>query len=268
HESRRIDNQLKGRAGRQGSPGETQFFLSLDDEVMRLFGGDRLKGLFDRLGVKTGQAVSDRMLDKAISSAQKKIEGMHFDTRKNTTKYDGVLNVHRNLFYKDREAIVGGADVPAMLGGWAADEVDRMIGEANLGKRASAEAAATLWSTIRERFQMPDEVRPKSLQGEGKVEVAALRREVLDALEKRLGDQKARFGDAAWGQGLRDIALDSLDEAWYNHLENMQLMQSGIGLEAYAQKDPWIAYQERAFEQWNQMKADVATTVVRAALAA
>jgi preprotein translocase subunit SecA len=266
HESRRIDNQLKGRAGRQGTPGETQFFVSLDDELMRLFGGDKLKRIFDHLGVQKGQAVTDKMLDKAISAAQEKIESMHFDVRKNTTKYDGVLNVQRQIYYKDREAVVEGQEIDPLLRDWAADGFDGIVEEQGFGKKIAAEEADQIWTKVKDGWGLDDGMKPASMSGSGKIEAATMRKELLAAIDAKLTAQRKKYGDETWQGTLKEVTLDSMDEGWFNHLENMQMLQSGVGLEAYAQKDPWIAYQQRGFEEWNGMKSEIEANVLKIAL--
>lgn len=346
HEARRIDNQLKGRSGRQGDPGETQFFVSLDDELLRLFGGDKLKKIFDRLGVPANEAVSDSLLDKAIGAAQKKIEGMHFEVRKDTTKHDQVLNEHREMYYADRDDIVDGkTDIGEQIPGWVEEGIDEALEEAHAGKHVNAHEAAELWTQIKERTGVDDSLKPACLAGgsevsENRIEVATLRKQVLDGVDARLKDlhqkyvstavdtmltqmrqsvpamkqammgeiqrlaaadpQKARAsqeelnkteaeaekqvlrsideyqaklapqrdkaGEGMWQDTLRNLMLDRMDEAWFEHLENMQAMQSGIGWVSYGQQDPWVEYQKQALELWNGMKSVVEADVTKTVL--
>ncbi|MBM3462564.1 MAG: preprotein translocase subunit SecA [Armatimonadetes bacterium] len=266
HESRRIDNQLKGRAARQGNPGETQFFVSLDDELMRLFGGDRLKKIFDRLGIQQNQAVQDHMLDKAIESAQKKVESMHFEMRKNTTKYDGVLNTQRDLMYEDRKALLEGADLGESLPDWASAVADKVLEDKEVTrKKVTLDKAREVWTEASTRMGLPATPVPACLTGE-KVVVAKLRDEIVGLVKARAAAQEKTVGSEVWQAYLRRVTMSAMDEGWFEHLENMQELQSGIGLVAYGEQDPWIAYQKRGYEMWQEMKLAVEAEALKNAL--
>ncbi|MDY2648920.1 MAG: preprotein translocase subunit SecA [Pyramidobacter porci] len=253
HESRRIDNQLRGRAGRQGDPGSSRFYLSLEDDLLRLFGSDRIGGMLDKLGMERGESIEHPLLTRAIENAQKKVEMMHYDVRRQLLLYDNVMNQQREAVYAERSTILGDSEILEHAKEIAVSNVDDIIDAAfPEDKEANPVYAANklrgiYWPGIE-----------KSLAG------ADDRRNVMPAVEKMKEEISARFDDRvdklepAVAEGLfRFIALHVLDGAWKEHLLGMDVLRQGIGLRAVGQKDPLMEYQFESFNLFQETMAHV-----------
>ena len=288
HESRRIDNQLRGRAGRQGDPGETQFFVSLDDDLMRIFGSDRIKGMMQSLGIPDDEPIVSGMVTRSLEKAQQRVEGHHFDTRKHVLQYDDVLNKHRLAIYAERRGLVTGERADAH------EEVMRMIeGEIE---------HVVLFHTSAEKTDIPQEFSEEGKLAEGdwnpkelletfntivplteeeKISLQVALPEVSRDKEKLLQDRtkiieemlsivRARlvksieaFGDEEKVRRLeRGLLLRAIDGAWMRHLEDMTYLRRTIGLQGYAQRDPLVEYKKEAFRLYAALREDVAKEVV------
>jgi preprotein translocase subunit SecA len=260
HESRRIDNQLRGRSGRQGDPGETRFYLSAVDEVIRLFAGDRIYKILDRLGPKEGEPIEHRMLTNRIEGAQRKVEEFHFVNRKNVVKYDDVLNEQRKQVYSRRREILEGDDMRESMMGWIEDVVEAVV-DAHAG---SEEGDEWDWDGMWVALQSIYPVR---------VQLASLDRDKLDReelLDRLFGDAVSHYEarESEWGEELtrnieRWITLQVLDTRWREHLDNMDYMRQGIGLRGYAQKDPLVEYRHEGLAMFEEMNFLVKQEVVR-----
>jgi preprotein translocase subunit SecA len=250
HESRRIDNQLRGRAGRQGDPGSSQFYLSLQDDLMRLFGGDNLSSFMDRLGLEEDQPIENRMVSKAIERAQKKVEANNYDIRKHVLKYDDVMNKQREIIYKQRMHILENENLRDVVAGMCRDLVDFMI-----DTYCPPEQVPEDWD-LKDLIEYADHV----FAAPGALDEGQLRRFDRDELRDHLYDQvdlayEAR--DAELGEVLRElerlILLRTVDTKWMDHIDAMDTLRQGIHLRAYGQMDPLTAYQQEGFQMFRDM---------------
>ncbi len=254
HESRRIDNQLRGRSGRQGDPGSSRFYLALDDDLMRLFGSDRLKGLMDKLGMEDGEPIENRMVSRAIENAQKRVEAHNFEIRKQLLEYDNVMNQQREVIYSRRRELMETDDPVAFVNEYVEEIVDEIF--------ASLQAAK-------------GEVEPETLEA-----AAAQLEDLLDLkmpLETGADDEKKAVLEAVAerqrllsevaGEQYKEIAryflLDTLDRHWKEHLLSMDHLRDGIGLRGYGQKDPKQEYKREGFELFQQLIYSMRDAAIR-----
>ena len=265
HESRRIDNQLRGRAGRQGDPGESRFYISLEDDLMRLFGSDRISGMLDKLGLDDDTPIDQKILSNAIESAQSKVEGRNFQSRKYTLDYDDVMNRQREIIYDQRRKVLDGenlkSSIQAMIRDSVARSVQSVVGEHNYLDTWQAEEIVKRWEKV---FLQPgemtftpedlDKLTPKELIEQLQEKAMA----VYEAKEQQLGEQLMRELE-------RVILLKVVDTHWMDHIDAMHELRRGIGLQAYAQQDPVVAYKREGFDMFdemiNEIKDDTARTI-------
>ena len=273
HESRRIDNQLRGRAGRQGDPGESRFFLSLEDDILRLFGSERIQNMMERLGVDDDTPLDQKMLSGAIENAQKQVESRNFQTRKNVLEYDDVMNTQRKVIYEQRRQVLDGEDIHAavenMLTATVSGLVEGHAGEqAHLSgedfKTATAHLAGSVFTPAQlAKFQeAADSTAPARLSGK-MLETAqanyAQREAVIEqAMAGRMGPGKSAMRELE-----RVILLRVVDEYWMDHIDAMTELRQGIGLRAYGQSDPVVEYKREGFEMFEQMIAAIQEETVR-----
>lgn len=253
HEARRIDNQLRGRSGRQGDPGETQFYVSCEDDLMRIFGGDRILRVMDRLKVDEDTPIENRMISKSLEGAQKKVEGFNFDTRKNVVKYDDVMNRHRKATYIMRREILHQADISKRVKEFIDSEVKDL---------ANSPIAMTedYEDFLKEVFPFEDKVLDKLFDQPADKFEEALKKEV----EKMYRQQEERFAPEILRKIERDVYLQILDNFWMQHLENMEHLREGIHWVGVGQKDPLVEYRRQAQHIFEQMQLDLRHDVVRA----
>ena len=262
HESRRIDNQLIGRSGRQGDPGESKFFLSLEDNLLRMFGTEKFMELFRQMGVEEGEKIHHSLLTKAIANAQKKIEGNYFGMREQLLKYDRVNNEQREIIYEDRQAILNGTEMETIVLSYM-DEWLRLVVEQMDHNRKEWRV-----ETLREKMlpiipEMPSGLTDEKLKHMKKKtlyqELYAQIKDRYDFLQKALG------GKESMEQLMRIILLKTIDNKWMTHLDNMEKLKEGIGLMAYGQTDPVIAYKQEGyrmfFEMLENIKIDTLSTL-------
>ncbi len=263
HESRRIDNQLRGRSGRQGDPGESRFYLSAQDEVIRLFAGERIYKILDsRFGPPDGEPIEAKMLTSRIEGAQKKVEEFHFVNRKNVVKYDDVLNEQREQVYATRREILEGEDLHEMVVGWFEDVVEAAV-DAHTGGGGFAEDWdwESMWVSLQSVY--PIRISLETVDREN-----VTREELLDRIfDDAISSYEAR--EKEWGEELtrnleRWVVLQVLDVRWREHLDNMDYMRQGIGLRGYAQKDPLVEYRAEGAVMFNEMDFLVKQETVRA----
>ena len=252
HESRRIDNQLRGRAGRQGDPGVTQFFVSTEDDLMRIFGGDRIAGLMERLKVDDETPIENRLISKSLEGAQKKVEGFHFDQRKNVVQYDDVMNRHRKAIYAMRREILLSEDISKRVKIFAEEEAKAMAASPDL-------LTDTFEVVIRDTFPL-DEASldrlfdtPSDKFGDVLVKEA---HELYDARQSAFGAEILRKVE-------RDIYLQVLDNLWMQHLENMDHLREGIHWISVGQRDPLVEYRRQGQTLFDGMQAELRHEVVR-----
>jgi len=260
HESRRIDNQLRGRSGRQGDPGETRFYLSAQDEVIRLFAGDRIYSILDKLGPSDGSPIEHGMLTKRIEGAQKKVEEFHFVNRKNVVKYDDVLNEQRKQVYERRQEILRGDDIHENLLEWIWDVLEAALDAHAEGDYAEQWDWDGLWVALASIF--PIRIPQSELQNAKLPKEELLETIYNDAVEY----YEAR--EQEWGEELtrsleRWITLQVTDARWREHLDNMDYMRQGIGLRGYAQKDPLVEYRSEGQAMFGEMSFLIQQEVVR-----
>ncbi|MCL1873560.1 MAG: preprotein translocase subunit SecA [Clostridiales bacterium] len=261
HESRRIDNQLRGRAGRQGDPGSSRFFISMEDDLMRLFGGDNLAGVMDRLGMDDSTPIDAAILSKQIESAQKRVESRHFDSRKSVLDYDDVMNKQREIIYGQRRRALSGDNLKESIEDMIHKVIERTVAYYSTVSKYPEEWDLAVLLNDAEAF-LVDENKPKAgdLANMAAAEIPELFKErafaYYAAKEKDMGEEKLR-------QLERLVILRVVDEKWMDHLDAMDQLRQGIGLRAYGQTDPLIAYKKEAFNMFQQMSEDIQVEVVR-----
>ena len=261
HESRRIDNQLRGRSGRQGDPGESRFYISLEDDLMRLFGSEKMISMFNALGIPEGQEIEHKMLSKAIENAQKKIEGNNFGIRKNLLEYDQVNNEQREIIYAERRRVLDGESMRDVIYKMITDivdnTVDMVIGEENDSEEWNlAELNSLLLPIIplepitKERISKPKK----------------------DSLKQQLKEEAVRFYEIKEAEfpepemireAERVVLLKVIDRKWMNHIDDMDQLRQGIGLQAYGQRDPLVEYKMNAYEMFENMTESIKEDTIR-----
>ena len=251
HESRRIDNQLRGRAGRQGDPGESRFYISLEDDLMRLFGSERLINMFTALGIPEGQQIEHKMLTDAIENAQKKIEGNNFGIRKNLLEYDDVNNEQREIMYAERRRVLDGESMRDVIYKMMTDIVDgcvdTAIGDDNRPENWDFRELNELILPI-----IPLEPISRSrFTGDNK---GALKQQLKEEAVKLYESKEAEFPDSEQLRELeRVVLLKVIDKKWMDHIDDMDQLRQGIGLQAYAQRDPLIEYKMSGYDMFDAM---------------
>jgi len=261
HESRRIDNQLRGRAGRQGDPGSSRFYLSLEDDLMRIFGADRIQGIMGRLGMEDGEPIEHGLVTRAIENAQKKVEGHNFDIRKHLLEYDDVLNKQREVIYSKRREFLKGEGLKEAVLDMAAE-----LGEEIAARYVDKELHPSDWDLpgLNEAFHHQFNLRLELKSDE----VEGLRPEGLSdlALERVVAvyeDKERRFGAPMLRQLEKIILLQTIDTLWKDHLLNMDHLKEGIGLRGYGQKNPLQEYQKEGYDMFEEMNHRVQEDVVQ-----
>ena len=263
HESRRIDNQLRGRAGRQGDPGESRFYLSLEDDIMRLFGSERVMGMMEKLGVDEDTPIEQKMLTNAIENAQKQVESRNFQTRKNVLQYDDVMNTQREVIYKQRRQVLDGEDLQNSIQNMLHTMVENAIqGHMGEQKHMSAESFREATALFHTMFLQPGELAltDEELQNYNEQQLVELvenrAKEVYAAKEQEIGSPLMRELE-------RVIMLRVVDEYWMDQIDSMNDLKQGIGLRAYAQTDPVVAYKKEGYEMFEQMVAAIQEETLR-----
>jgi len=263
HESRRIDNQLRGRAGRQGDPGETRFFLSLEDDIMRLFGSERVMNMMEKMGVEEDMPIEAKMLTNAIENAQLQVESRHFQTRKSVLQYDDVMNTQREVIYEQRNQVLNGGDLQQVIQNMLRSEVEGAI-HGHMGELKSLDAAAfqEAIAPFRSMFILPGELM---LSDE---ELAKHDADSLVELVHGLGKQRYELKEQMYTSPImreleRVIMLRVVDEYWMDQIDAMDELKQGIGLRAYGQSDPVVAYKQEGFEMFEAMIAAIREETLR-----
>jgi preprotein translocase subunit SecA len=263
HESRRIDNQLRGRAGRQGDPGETRFYLSLEDDIMRLFGSERVMGMMEKLGVDEDTPIDAKILSGAIENAQRQVESRNFQTRKNVLQYDDVMNTQREVIYKQRDQVLNGEDLQNSIQNMIHTMVEKAIlGHMGEQKHMDAESFREATANFHAMFLLPGELNlsDEELQqydADALVDLVANRaKEVYAQKEQEIGSPLMRELE-------RVLMLRVVDEYWMDHIDAMTELRQGIGLRAYGQTDPVVAYKQEGFEMFEQMIAAIQEETLR-----
>jgi len=261
HESRRIDNQLRGRAGRQGDPGSSRFYISLEDDLMRLFGGENIKGLIDRLGVNEDEPIEHSMITKSIENAQKKVEAHNFNIRKHVLEYDDVMNTQREVIYSQRRRVLENENLK--------DSILEMIGEvidSLLDIYAAKEIHPEEWNLkglsdyLMDIFQIRYEVEAERLEDISRDD---LRRELISRAQAAYEKKEEELGSETMRELERYIMLKTVDQKWMDHIDAMDQLREGIGLRAYGQRDPLIEYKFEGYEMFQEMIRSIQEDTLR-----
>ena len=259
HESRRIDNQLRGRSGRQGDIGESRFFIGLDDDLMKIFGGDAITRVYNTLGADENMPIASKMISKAVENAQKKVEGRNFSIRKNVLKYDDVMNAQREIIYKQRREVLDGEDIHNnilnMINSIAEETVSMFI-EGEDGKTVNVES---LNAEIANIFGLDMLYYIKEHKDDSTAIIEELEKQATEkyqAKEEEITEEKMRELE-------RVVMLKVVDEKWMNHIDSMDELKNGIGLRAYGQQDPVVKYRMEGMDMFEEMVANIKVDVVK-----
>ena len=261
HESRRIDNQLRGRAGRQGDPGESRFYISLEDDLMRLFGSEHLMSVFNTLGVQDGEQIEHKMLSNAIEKAQKKIEGNHFGVRKNLLEYDQVMNEQREIIYEERRRVLDGESMKGAVLNMLDAYIDRTV-----DLYASPVADATEWDLDALNTELADSLQLSKvpLDEAQTMKQPELKEMFKERAAKAYEEKEAQFPEAEqMREAERVILLKVIDRKWMDHIDDMDQLRQGIGLQSYGQKDPLVQYKMLGYQMFGEMTDAIGADTVR-----
>lgn len=263
HESRRIDNQLRGRSGRQGDPGSTQFFISMEDELLRLFGGDRMKSVVDRLGVEEDEPIEANMLTKSIENAQKKVESRNFAIRKYVLQYDNVMNKQREAIYSDRRKVLFGEDLRERILSMTEDMVYEAADNAVMGAKYAEEwdfAHLTEQLKLVSKKYSPRKYSEDDLHH---LTVDGLKEDVYEDFLKLYENKESEIGDETMRDLERMVLLRVTDNKWMDHIDAMDQLRHGIGLRALGQQDPALAYADEGFDMFELMTESIKEDTVK-----
>ena len=261
HEPRRIDNQLRGRSGRQGDPGESRFYISLEDDLMRLFGSEKMISMFNALGIPEGQEIEHKMLSKAIENAQKKIEGNNFGIRKNLLEYDQVNNEQREIIYAERRRVLDGESMRDVIYKMITDivdnTVDMVIGEENDSEEWNLAELNSLLLPI-----IP--LEPITKERISKPKKDSLKQQLKEEAVRFYETKEAEFPEPEMiREAERVVLLKVIDRKWMNHIDDMDQLRQGIGLQAYGQRDPLVEYKMNAYEMFENMTESIKEDTIR-----
>ena len=258
HESRRIDNQLRGRSGRQGDPGESRFFLSLQDDLMRLFSSDRVMGMMDALGLDEDTPIDAKILSGAVENAQKSVESRNFRSRKNVLEYDNVMNTQREVIYAQRQKVLDGEDLKESIAHMLEQVVASTVADclADFGGQVTEESLQAVAGKMQGIYF------PKGMALEGKTQ-QALTEEILAAAQALYAQKETRYGSGMMRELERVFMLRVVDEYWMDNIDAMDDLKQGIGLRAYGQHDPVIAYKEEGYEMFQAMITAIREETIR-----
>ena len=252
HDSRRIDNQLRGRAGRQGDPGSSRFYLSLDDDLMKRFASERVTGLMERLGLDEDVAIESKLVSRTIESAQSRVEGFNFDIRKRVVEFDDVINKQRETIYAERDKVLHNEDLTETVRRFLDDEVDALVDQYLGGEDPEAWNLDAFSAALSGMGLTGEETSADTLWDLGGREaIAAHLREVADA---KLDAREAEVGETDWAQVERIVLLRTIDSLWVEHLTELDDMRRGIGLRGYAQQDPLNEFRREAFRMYEEFR--------------
>jgi len=270
HESRRIDNQLRGRSGRQGDPGSSRFYLSLEDDLLRIFGSDRISSIMDKMGMEEDEPIEHNLISRAIENAQRKVEGHNFDIRKHLLEYDDVMNKQREVIYKQRREALAGENLKGVVEDMIADLVDDIVNDLADSKVPSEDWD---WPAVEERgqafFALPLRVAEEKRQG---LTADTLFEQLLAEIKQAYAAKEQRLGEPTMRYLERIVLLQNVDTLWKEHLLHMDHLKQGIGLRGYGQKNPLDEYKKEGFsmfmEMINSVKQNTISTLFRVELAA
>ena len=263
HESRRIDNQLRGRSGRQGDPGTSKFFLSLEDDLMRIFGSERMDGMLKKLGLEEGEAIIHPWINKALEKAQQKVEARNFDIRKQLLKYDDVMNDQRKVIYEQRREIMNAEDVNATVTDMRHEVIESLVNKTiPAGTYHEQWDLDTLAAEVAGTLNLDEDIKQWA-EEEGVADQEILER-LLEASNRRLAEKAANYGSELFRMAEKSILLQVIDQQWKEHLLALDHLRQGINLRAYAQRDPLNEYKREAFNLFDEMLESVRHTITGA----
>ncbi len=259
HESRRIDNQLRGRSGRQGDPGSSQFYVSLEDDLMRLFGSDNISGLLNRMGMDEGEPIEHSLITRSIEKAQKKVEGRNFEIRKAILQYDNIMNKQREIIYEQRRKVLFADDLKENVMGM----LEKIIEDA-MNSYISPEIHQDEWdlealTNYFEQFSFNKKIKTGDLKGLNRQEILG---SLIQVGMEIYEDKEGQLGNELMLNLTKFIALRVIDSKWMNHLDNMDELRQGIGLRAYGQKDPLTEYKFESYDMFNEMTSSIREDLV------
>ena len=261
HEARRIDNQLRGRSGRQGDPGSTQFYVALDDDIIRRFGGDRIRSVMDWAGMEEDEPISSSVVSKAVENSQVKVEAYHFDMRKHLVEYDDVVNTHRDVIYGEREKILSGADLKANIRDMLAERIDEIV-EENLGARRPDD-----WNldglNADLATMMPPSPEWADLDAMADKGANGVEEMILNRADSLYEDIESAIERDNMREVERHVMLSAVDANWVQHLTAMENLRQGIGLYAYGQRDPLVMYKKEGMDQFRTLQSRIQGDVTR-----
>jgi len=256
HESRRIDNQLRGRSGRQGDPGASKFFVSLEDDLMRIFGSERMDSMLQRLGLKEGEAIIHPWVNKALAKAQQKVEARNYDIRKQLLKYDDVMNDQRKVVYEQRKEIMSARDVAATVADMRNETIDEMVALAIPENSLAEQWDITALHAECLRLLALDLPLAEWAKEEG-ITSEEIRERITAAADRKMAEKSANYGPELMRMAEKSLLLQLLDQTWKDHLLSLDHLRQGINLRAYAQRDPLNEYKREAFELFEAMLANL-----------
>ena len=261
HESRRIDNQLRGRAGRQGDPGESIFFISLEDDLMRIFGSEKIQGVIDKLGLEESEAIESKMVTKAIENAQKKVEGNNFDIRKNLLGYDDVMNLQREVIYRQRTEVLEGKNLKEQIEGMIEEVISDSVNSHLNGEVQDIEAEIKTLLQYLEEICLPHGViTVEELADLSNEQIKSKLTEIVMNIYK---GKELEFGEEQLREIERVVLLRVVDQKWMAHIDNMDHLKQGMGLRAYKQQDPIQAYQMEGSAMFEEMIEGIKVETVK-----
>ena len=260
HEARRIDNQLRGRSGRQGDPGSSHFYISLEDDLMRLFGGENIKGLMSRMGMKEGEPIVHPWLNKSIERAQKKVEERNFEVRKHLLEYDDVLNEQRKFIYSRRDEIISDTSLKDRVIATGAELFGEIFDRyRKSGENPQTRVAALLAELKESLFYEP----PQSAAELAALPLEELNRTILDQLTQSINEKAAEIGEEVLNRFIQFEYLRNIDSRWQDHLENLESLREAVYLRAYSQKNPLLEYKLEGFQIFDDMLYEIKTAIAR-----
>ncbi|WP_196001131.1 preprotein translocase subunit SecA [Clostridium sp. 1001271B_151109_B4] len=251
HESRRIDNQLRGRSGRQGDPGESIFFISLEDDLMRIFGSEKIQGIIDKLGLEETEAIESKMVTKAIENAQKKVEGNNFDIRKNLLGYDDVMNLQREVIYRQRTEVLEGKNLKEQIEGMIEEVISDAVNSHLSGEVQDIEAEIKTLVQYLEEICLPHGV--VTVEELGDLSNEQMKDKLTELVMNIYKGKELEFGEEQLREIERVVLLRVVDQKWMAHIDNMDHLKQGMGLRAYKQQDPIQAYQMEGSAMFEEM---------------
>ena len=255
HESRRIDNQLRGRAGRQGDPGESRFYISLDDDLMKIFGGSIITKVYNKIGVSDDMSIESRILTRTVESSQKKVEGRNFSIRKNVLQYDDVMNKQRVIIYKQRREVLDGDNLTEEIGNMIDSVVSTIVPQYITNDSKDIEG-------LKKEIYTEFGIESLDILKQEKFEAEDVIKELSEKAHNIYNAKSEKFGESM-RELERVVTLKIVDEKWMEHIDNMDELKNGVGLRAYAQKDPVVVYRMEGFDMFDEMVYDIQYDVVK-----